>query len=148
MARRQREVRVTDEARAILSGNAIRVDHALKAETKGLLVLMWQYAEQPSARNSKEFIDFLIKISQSMRDREQPAPPCVFTAEEYCWVHVPTFRKWISLSSLTNGLYPLTDIRQGLLLLGFDYQKDVTRGHDGDSESASLWRGPIDVLTE
>jgi hypothetical protein len=45
-------------------------------------------------------------------------------------------------------LYPLADIRQGLLLLGFDYQKDVTRGCDGDSESASLWRGPLDVLLE
>jgi hypothetical protein len=128
--------------------DAIRVEHVLKAECKDLLILMWRYAKQPSAVDSKQFMDFLIAISQSVRDREQPAPPCVFTAEEYCWVHVPTFRNWISLSSLTNRLYPLADIRQGLLLLGFEYVKDVTRGHDGDSESASLWRGPLDVLVE
>jgi hypothetical protein len=72
----------------------------------------------------------------------------VFIAEEYCWVHVPTFRNWISMPALTNRLYPLADIRQGLLLLGFEYQKDVTRGAAGDSESASLWRGPIGVLLE
>jgi hypothetical protein len=61
---------------------------------------------------------------------------------------MPTFRNWISLSNLTNRLYPFGDIRQGLLLLGFEYQKDVTRGHDKASQSASLWRGPIDVLVE
>ena len=128
--------------------DAIRVEHVLKAECKDLLLLMWRYAKQPNAKDSKTFMDFLIAISQAVRDRGQPAPPCVFTAEEYCWVHVPTFRNWISMPALTNRLYPLADIRQGLLLLGFEYQKDVTRGADGDSESASLWRGPIDVLME
>jgi hypothetical protein len=128
--------------------DAIRVEHVLKAECKDLLILMWRYAKQPNAENSRQFMEFLIAILQSVRGREQPAPPCVFTAEEHCWVHIPTFRNWLSLSSLTNRLYPLADIRQGLLLLGFDYQKDVTRGADGDSESASLWRGPLDVLVE
>ncbi len=128
--------------------DAVRVEHVLQVEAKDLLILMWRYAKQPSAKDSKQFMDFLTAISQSIRDREHPAPPCVFTAESYCWVHLPTFRNWISLSSLTNRLYPLGDIRQGLLLLGFVYQKDVTRGHDGDSASASLWRGPIDALLE
>jgi hypothetical protein len=128
--------------------DAIRVEHVLKAECKDLLILMWRYTHQATAKNSKEFMDFLIAISQAVRDREQPAPPCVFVAEECVWVHVPTFRNWLSMPMLTNRLYPLADIRQGLLLLGFDYVKDVTRGADGDSESASLWRGPLDVLLE
>jgi hypothetical protein len=128
--------------------DAIRVEHVLKAECKDLLVLMWRYAKQPSAKGSKQFMDFLIAIGKSVRDREHAAPPCVFTAEEHCWVHVPTFRNWISMPALTNRLYPLGDIRQGLLLLGFEYQKDVTRRADGDSESASLRRGPVDVLLE
>jgi hypothetical protein len=118
--------------------DAIRVEHVFKDECKALLILMWRYAKQPSASSSKQFMDFLIAISQSVRDKERPAPPCVFVAEEHVWVHVPTFRNWLSLAPLTNRLYPLGDIRQGLLLLGFDYQKDVTRGCDGDSESASL----------
>jgi hypothetical protein len=144
--------KVWDPAANLLIGlsalDAIRVEHVLKAECKDLLILMWRYAKQPSAKDSKKFMEYMIAISKSVRDREHPAPPCVFIAEEHCWVHVPTFRNWISLSSLTNRLYPLADIRQGLLLLGFEYQKDVTRGADGDSESASLWRGPIDVLME
>jgi hypothetical protein len=144
--------RVWDPIAALLvrlaAQDAIRVEHVLKAECKDLLILMWRYAKQPTAKNSKQFMNFLIAISQAVRDREQPAPPCVFTAEEYCWVHVPTFRNWLSMPALTNRLYPLADIRQGLLLLGFEYLKDVTRGADGDSESASLWRGPLDVLLE
>jgi hypothetical protein len=128
--------------------DAIRVEHVLKAECKDLLILMWRHAKQPSAGDSKAFMRFLLEISQSVRGREQPVPPCVFVAEGYCWVHVPTFRNWISLSSLTNHLYPLSDIRQGLFLLGFEYQKDVTRGHERDSASASLRRGPLDVLVE
>jgi hypothetical protein len=139
---------VADMIIRLAARDAIRVEHVLKAECKDLLILMWRYAKQPSAKNSEEFMKYMIKIAESVRDKEQPAPPCVFTAEEYCWVHVPTFRNWISMPALTNRLYPLADIRQGLLLLGFEYQKDVTRGHDGDSESASLWRGPIDVLEE
>jgi len=128
--------------------DAIRVEHVLKAECKDLLILMWRYAKQPTAADSKAFMDLLIEIGRSVRDPERPAPPCVFTAEGFCWVHVPTFRNTISLPALTNRLYPLADIRQGLLLLGFEYLKDVTRGADGDSESASLWRGPLDVLLD
>ena len=128
--------------------DALRVEHVLKAECKDLLILMWRRAMQPNARTSKEFMEFLIEIRRTVRDKDAPVPPCVFQAENFCWVHVPTFRNWLSLPSLTNRLYPLADIRQGLLLLGFAYHKDLTRGYDGDSESASLWRGPTDVLDE
>jgi hypothetical protein len=128
--------------------DALRVEHVLKDECRDLLILMWRYAKQPVAADSRQFMEYMLAISRAVRNREQPAPPCVFIAEGCCWVHVPTFRNWISLSSLTNRLYPLADIRQGLLLLGFEYQKDVTRGYEGDSAGASLWRGPIDVLAE
>jgi hypothetical protein len=128
--------------------DAVRVEHVLKAECKDLLILMWRYAQQPNADTSQKFMQFMLAILQSVRDRAMPAPPCVFLAEGFTWTHLPTFRNWISLSSLTNRLYPLGDIRQGLLLLGFEYLKDVTRGHSGESTSASLWRGPLDVLAE
>ena len=128
--------------------DAIRVEHVLKTECRDLLILMWRHAGQPSAENSEEFMDYMTEISKWVRDKDLPAPPCVFTAEEFCWVHAPTFRNTISLSKLTNRLYPLGDIRQGLLLLGFEYQKDVTRGAERAAVSISLWRGPIDVLVE
>jgi hypothetical protein len=133
--------------------DAIRVEHILKAECKDLLMLMWRFAKQPSAKNSRQFMIILTKIAQAVRGVrtkdelfEEPAPPCVFIAEEHVWVHVPCFRNWISLPVLTNRLYPLADIRQGLLLLGFEYLKDLTRGADGKEEKASLWCGPLEVL--
>lgn len=125
-----------------------RVEHVLKAEVRDLLILMWRYAGQPRETDSADFADFLLHISAAVRNREQPAPPCVFLAEDYCWAHVPTLRNWLSLPSLTNRLYPLADIRQGLLLLGFEYQKDVTRRDGGIAHQASLWRGPVEVLCE
>ena len=128
--------------------DAIRVEHVLKEECRDLLLLVWRYAKCPHAENSQQFMEFLIAIARSVRDRQQSCPPCVFVAEGYCWCHLPTFRNWLSLPSLTNKLYPLGDIRQGLLLLGFEYQKDLTRGAGGDSESASLWRGSTDILLE
>jgi hypothetical protein len=32
------------------------------------------------------------------------------------------------------------------MLLGFVYFENITYGHDTDSETACLWRGPLDVL--
>lgn len=126
--------------------DSIRVDHVLKDEYRDLLTLMWRYAKTPNAKDSKQFMQYMLEISESVRNKDAPAPPCVFIAEGFCWVHVPTFRNWISLSTLTNRLNPLADVRQGLLLLGFKYLKDVTRGSGKESVSASLWRGPIDAL--
>jgi hypothetical protein len=128
--------------------DAIRVDHVWKAECKDLLDLMWRHEKQPSAKDSRQFMDFMIAIRQAVRNRDQPTPPCVFIAEGHTWVHMPTFRNWLSKPTLTNRLYPLGDIRQGLLLLGFEYLKKVTRGADGDSAGLALWRGPVDVLLE
>jgi hypothetical protein len=142
--------------------DAVRVEHVLKDECKSLLILLWRYAHQPHAQDSEQFVQFLLTISESHRGLSADlrssvkngaadlpsAPPAVFIAEGFCWVHVPTWRNWLSLPSLTNRLYPLGDIRQGLMLLGFKYQKDVTRGNEGAKVSASLWRGPIDALAE
>jgi hypothetical protein len=142
--------------------DAVRLDHVLKAECKDLLILMWRYAGQPKATSNEEFTQFLMDISESHRGQNTayrpaakkgdppppPPPPAVFIAEGFCWVHVPTWRNWLSLPTLTNRLYPLADIRQGLMLLGFEYEKDVTRRDEGDKFSASLWRGPVDVLGE
>jgi hypothetical protein len=52
----------------------------------------------------------------------------------------------VSLSKFTNKLYPLADIRNGLILLGFEYMENLSRGAEGDSERLCLWRGPVDTL--
>jgi hypothetical protein len=54
---------------------------------------------------------------------------------------------WLSIPALTNRLYPLSDIRNGLLPLGFAYCENLSRGYEGDSETACLWVGPVEVLT-
>lgn len=128
--------------------DAVRLEPALQAECRDLLMLMWKYADQPKETDSPDFVEFLEKISSAVRDKERPPPPCVFLAEGYCWVHVPTLRNWLSLPTLTNRLYPLADIRTGLLLLGFEYEKDLTRRYQGKTMRASLWRGPAEVLRE
>jgi hypothetical protein len=103
--------RIWDPAAAMIvrlaACDAIRVEHVLKAECRDLLILMWRYARQPRAAGTAQFVEYLLKISESHRgcagDRSKPpddqseqklppAPPAVFIAEGFCWVHVPTFR--------------------------------------------------------
>ena len=128
--------------------DARKVTHVLNQEVGDLLRQMYRHANTPVAKDSKMFMQYMAALKRYVRDREQPPPPCIFVAEEFCWVHVPTLRNCLSLPTLTNRLYPLADIRNGLLLLNFEYVEDITRGHDGDSESLCLWRGPLDVLLE
>jgi hypothetical protein len=132
----------------LASEDARRVEPWIKSECRDLLILMWRHSKQPQAEDSREFMEIMDKILRAVRSRDKEAPPCVFVAEGSCWVHVPTLRNWLSTSALTNHLYPLADIRNGLLLLDFEYVKDVTRGFEGESMSASLWRGPVDALAE
>ena len=126
--------------------DAIALEPALQEETRDLLRMMWRAAGQPAAKDSAEFIDFMRAIQRSRRDPNGEAPPCVFLAEERCWVHAPTFRNWLSLPKFTNRVQALTDIRNGLILLGFVYLENLTRGCDGDSERACLWHGPLETL--
>jgi hypothetical protein len=141
--------------------DSLRLEPALKEEIRGLMRLVWRAADQPVAENSDRFIAFMRaidcarrnpkwglddSIDASRRVSASKFPPCVFVAEEAAWVHVPTFRLWLSIPALTNHQPPLADVRNGLLLLGFTYCENLTRGKDGDSETACLWRGPLEVL--
>jgi hypothetical protein len=122
------------------------LDHPLKEEARELLRLMWRAADQPCAANSADFMDIMRAILRARRDPTGAPPPAVFIAEDYTWTHVPTLRNWMSLSKFTNKLYPLADIRNGLILLGFEYMENLSRGAEGDSEQLCLWRGPLNTL--
>jgi len=124
------------------------LEHPLKAEMRDLLLLMWRTSGQPTATSNREFINFVQTALSMPRDPHGAPPPCVFVAEQACWVHLPTLRRWLSIPALTNKQYPLEDARRGLLLLGFEYRENVTRRHKGDAETCCLWRGPLDVLME
>jgi hypothetical protein len=140
--------------------DGLRLEPALKEEIRDLLRLVWRAAHQPAAQDSGHFIDFMRAVQRTRRNprwglddidapRARPdreLPPCVFIAEGSAWVHVPSFRMWLSIPALTNKQPPLADVRNGLLLLGFTYCENLTRRKDGDSETACLWRGPLEVL--
>jgi hypothetical protein len=126
--------------------DGLRLEPALKEEIRDLLRLVWRAAGQPAAGHSGEFIDFLRTVERTRRNPAGTVPPCVFLAEDAAWVHVPSFRLWLSIPALTNRLPALTDVRNGLLLLGFTYHENLSRGYEGDSETACLWRGPLEVL--
>jgi hypothetical protein len=98
--------------------NGIRLEPALKEEIRDLLRLMWRAANQPVAENSGQFIDFIRAAERTRRNPTGTVPPCVFIAEASVWVHVPSFRLWLSIPALTNKQPALTDVRNGLLLLG------------------------------
>jgi hypothetical protein len=124
----------------------IRLEPALKEEIRDLLRLVWRAADQPIAHDSGKFIDFVRAAQRTRRNPNGAVPPCVFIAEEATWVHVPSFRLWLSIPALTNKQPALADVRTGLLLLAFTYHENLSRGFEGDSETACLWRGPLEVL--
>jgi hypothetical protein len=149
----QRQVRATWEPAASLllrlaSADGILLENALREETRDLLRLMWRQSGQSAAKTGEDFIEFMRTILSTRRDPHGEAPPSVFVAEGQAWVHVPTLRTWLSTPGFMNKLYPLADIRNGLLLLGFAYFENLSRGFEGDSESLCLWRGPLEVLEE
>jgi hypothetical protein len=144
--------------------NATQLELALKEETRDWLRLVFQAASHPHANSHSDFIDYMRAIQKTRRnprwgfeDRggkqegrptaaEEPIPPCVFVAEESVWVHVPSFRSWLSIPALINRMPVLTDVRNGLLLLGFVYHENLCRRDGKDVETLCLWCGPLGVL--
>lgn len=146
-----RQIRTQWEAAAHLilklaTADEVTLGSPLKEEIRDLLRTMWRAAGQPCAITSADFIALVRATLRARRDPRGPIPSCVFAAEESVWVHVPSLRAWASIPAITNRIYLLADVRNGLLLLGFTYHENLTRGADGDSETVCLWRGPLDVL--
>ena len=96
-----------------------RLEPPLKEEVRDLIRLVWRSAGQPESRDSGEFIEFVRAVAGTRRNPAGAIPPCVFVAEGHVWIHVPSFRLWLSIPTLTNRLFSLADIRNGLMLLGF-----------------------------
>jgi hypothetical protein len=151
-----------------LADKNVWLEPALKQEIRDLVRLVWEAAGQPTAQDNPQFIYFMRKVQSARRNPrwgmpEPPArpgpgnpetepppgddlPPCVFIAEGKSWVHVPSFRVWLSIPALINRMPPLADVRNGLLLLGFIYHENLTRRDDDDKESLCLWEGPLEAL--
>jgi hypothetical protein len=136
--------------------NQINLEPALKEEVREWLRLAFQAAGHPQADSNSSFIEFMRTIQRTRRnpkwgfeDSTKPDgkfPPCVFVAEESAWVHVPSLRAWLSVPALINRMPVLTDVRNGLLLLGFIYHENLCRRDGKDAETLCLWCGPLSVL--
>lgn len=129
------------------SKDKILLRHPLKEKIQDDLMLAWEAAGRPSAKDNGQFIDFMREVKTTRRN---PAlvriPPVVFIAEECAWVHVPSFRLWLGIPSLRQHSPELEEVRNGLLLLEFRYCENCHRGYDGDEEASCLWRGPVEAL--
>jgi hypothetical protein len=140
----------------LASKDEVRVEHVLAEETREILKLFFRQCGEPLAETPDQFVSFMVKISESRRGQringEERVPPSVFVAAQSVWVHVPSLRQWLSLPSFYNKLFPLSDLRNGLLLLGFKYRENVTRAckKDGAAGKVSLclWEGNLDALID
>jgi hypothetical protein len=130
----------------IAAQDGMRIEPALKEEVRDLLRLMWRHTNEQEADNSEDFVRIVRKILKSRRDAESGAPPSVFRAEGKCWVHVPTLRAWLSTPGFLYRHYPLADMRNGLMLLGFEYHENLTRRYGDDKVTACLWSGPMETV--
>jgi hypothetical protein len=153
-----------------LSEQDLRLKPVIEEEARDLLRLVWQAAGQPHALDNNDFIEFIRVVKRTRRNpkwgwedpaakskpgpepkpewKPAPIPPCVFVFEQAAWAHVPSLRMWASIPAITNVAPPTGNLRNGLILLGFQYQENMSRGYDGDSETVCLWRGPLDVLED
>lgn len=144
---RQQWEPVAEVLSVLAAQDKFKMEPALKEEIRELLRLVWYASKQKTALNNLDWINYVRECQTIRRDSVgAKIPPCVFVAEEATWVHVPSFRTWLSIPTMTNRLPPLADVRNGLILLGFTYQENVDRGYEGDSETACLWKGPLEIL--
>src|SRR5579872_34962 len=130
-----------------------RVDtgDALVIETEERLSRTFSVAGKPVATEEQQMALFLKTLSGYRRNPAlaDNAPPCVFVAEGHAWVHIPSWRAWMSTPQGYNKLYLVKELHDGLAALGFRSAPNVVRRIDGCRYQLDLWRGDIpDCLVE
>jgi hypothetical protein len=135
----------------LASENAEVLEHHLKEECRDWLRLVWEEAGSPVAYDNEDFIRFIEKCRTTPRDLLQKTPPCVFIedATQRMCLRPSTFRRWISLSSMTGRDYPLQQLRVGLGLLGCSRPESPVTRRDGDRSCCErLWFGDKAILVD
>jgi hypothetical protein len=67
-------------------------------------------------------------------------------AEGSAWVHMPSLLAWLSTPVAINRHLEWGQLKKALVLLGFEYRKDLCRSVKKDVAKASVWQGPKEVL--
>jgi hypothetical protein len=129
-------------------------DPPLQDEFREMLRSVWERAGSPSLHKNQEqadelFVDLLRQSTAHARDpHAEPPACCVWLAEGFSWVHLPSLLDWLSCPVAKSKHFDWSDARQALLLLGFSYIKDCHRAVGEKKGKASVWRGPQSLLTD
>jgi hypothetical protein len=131
----------------LLLADTDRVDtgDAIVLETEERLVRTFNSAGKPVATEERQMAAFMDALTNYRRNPAslEAAPPCVFVAEGRAWVHVTTWRAWMSTPQGYNRLYMVRELHDGLAAVGFTSVPDVVRGVDGRRYRLDLWGGDI-----
>src|SRR5262249_13941517 len=105
--------------------------------------------DQADDRSDELFVDLLRQCTSHARDpHAEPPACCVWLAEGFSWVHLPSLLDWLSCPVAKNRHFDWSDARKALLLLGFTYIKDCHRTAGQKEGKASVWRGPENLLKD
>jgi hypothetical protein len=114
-------------------------------ETEERLSRTFTSAGKPVAIEEHQMALYMAALANYRRNPAagDSAPPCVFVAEGRAWVHVPTWRAWLSTPQGYNRLYMVRELHDGLAAVGFRSAPNVVRRADGFRHQLDLWCGDI-----
>ncbi len=131
----------------LMLADADRVDtgDALVLETEERLARTFGLAGKPVATEERQMARIMGALSNYRRNPAslESAPPCVFVGEGSAWVHVPSWRAWMSTPQGYNRLYLVRELHDGLAAVGFRSAPNVVRRDEGMRYQLDLWRGEI-----
>jgi hypothetical protein len=143
----------------LADGDKELAEPPLKDEFREMLRSVWERAGSPALdraglRSDELFVELLRQCTSHARDpHAEPPACCVWLAEGFSWVHLPSLLDWLSCPVAKSKHFDWSDARKALLLLGFTYIKDRHRTAvkaDGKAieGKASVWRGPEGLLSD
>jgi len=131
----------------LLLADSDRVDtgDAMVLEVEEQLARTFTAAGKPVATKDGEMASIMGQIANYRRNpaADGKAPPCVFVAEGQAWVHVPTWRAWMSTPQGYNRLYTVRELHDGLASVGFTSSPRLVRRVGGERYQLDLWCGAI-----
>jgi hypothetical protein len=131
----------------LMLANDDRVDtgDAVVLEAEEMLSRTFRAAGRPIARDEGQMARFMMELSTYRRypTEAKGVPPAVFIAESNAWVHVPTWRAWMSTPFGYNRLYSVKELRDGLAAVGFQSASGTHRGDGGAKVQLDLWKAAI-----
>jgi hypothetical protein len=130
---------------ALADQDRVDTGDAVVLETQERLARTFAEAGKPVATEERQMAFIMATLTNYRRNPAciEKAPPSVFVAEGCAWVHVPSWRAWMSTPQGYNRLYLVRELHDGLAAVGFRSAPNVVRRADGERYQLDLWRGDI-----